>query len=175
MRLSEVDPEALAEAEWRRAIDAVHSRLFALAPLSTYTLTLGDAVPAWRASVYGHAVYAIAKYARHGTPLDADLHEYCVSLVGPGDAALDDSGDPDPGTALGFVVACAMAREMVDLGRPLTLRQLAMLGGVTPGRIRQIVDAGGLRVSRRGDEMTVSAAECRRWLGAKGVAGYVDA
>lgn len=168
MRLSEIDPEQLAETEHRRAVDRVHSLLLALAPLSNYTLALGDG--GWRGSVYGHAVYCLARYAKHGAALDADVHEYCVSLIGPGDHALDDSGAPDPSTDLGMVVAGALAREKLADGgrRKVTVRELSILGGVDPNHVRLLGRKGEIEI----DDGEIRASEARRWLSGRGVPGF---
>lgn len=170
MKLAEIDPEHVAKTEWSRALEAVHSELQSLAPRSTYTLSLGETDPDWAASIYGHAVYCLARYAKRGEPLDASVHEYCVSLIGPGDKALDlaSDGDRDPDTELAVVVVAALARAKIEARRRVTVRELATLAGVTNVYVRKLARDGELTML----DGEFRAAEAKRWLGARGVAGF---
>ena len=163
MKLSTIDPAKLARDTVRDAIDRIHGMLFALAPQATYRLELDDREP--ESTTVGHAVASLVLYAQGRARLDADVHEYCITLIPVAGDALDDSGTPDPMTPLGLVVAAALARERIEGGSPVSTTQLAILGDVTPGRVRQLVASGEL-VAPDGQVMPT---EARRWLGARGV------
>lgn len=183
MKLDDIDPAELARTTIREALDAIHSQLFGLVPFADYRIVDGDGKPIdtghvqnLAGSTVGHAVVELARYAQTGAPLDAPVQEYCITLIPVAGGALDDSGTPDPSTPLGLVVAAATARESLAAGHPVTTARLAILGGVTQARVRQLVSAGELdakldRTTDR-DTLLVRAADAIRWLSGRGVPGF---
>lgn len=168
-RLRALDGRALAKATIDDALSKVGSVLFSIAPFSDYRITTGDGQPLRdadpMASVVGSAVICLTAYAQSGTPLDADVHEYCVSLIPVAGDALDDAMSPDVTTDLGLVVAAAMAREAIEEGRPVSLPHLEALAGLARKYIYYLVDRGEL-VAKKG---AVSASNARAWLSGRGV------
>jgi hypothetical protein len=79
--------------------------------------------------------------------------------------------DSDP-TSVGLVLRAAWARLMIAEGGPVSSAQVAALAGLNPRAVRQLVEAGELSARKRDGEITVKADEARRWLGARGVAGF---
>lgn len=159
--LRQIDPARLGEEVQAQARDHVHTLALAVG----YEAQLVEYGPGIR-----HAVQTLAAYARDGVPLDAPVHEYLVSLIplyqAPlGDAPVDLDDEADATTELGTVIRAALAREQLDAGRALTAAQLATLGSVTPAQVRHLGREGELWV----EDGLISAAECRRWLGARGV------
>ncbi len=188
MKLAEIDPITLAREVVSAAYDAIIRRTMAIdLHLELRILREGeqwdpraewarpkDGVGVWGApesTTLGHAVVALTCYAQSGERLDADVQEYCVMFVGAADEDLDDASSPDPSTPLGLVVAAALAREQIEQGEPVRTAHLAALAGVTSGRVRQLVASGELRVTTRGGDDYVRAADARRWLGGRGVPG----
>jgi hypothetical protein len=172
MRLHDIDGYALARQTVDDAIGEIHTRLIALVPMADYRLTLSDGRALSSASIglfgVAEAVMRLTAYAQRGEPLDASVQEYCITLIPVASDALDDSGEPDPSTDLGLVVSCALAREELAAGRPVSTTRLAALGGVTAGRVRQLVAAGDLAV---GKDDKVRARDALRWLSGRGVLG----
>lgn len=171
-KLSEIDGAALARATMQEALDRVHSILFALVPLSSYALTGQNGKPLnldnLAGSIVGDAVASLTRYAQTGTGIDAPVEEYCISLIPVAGSALDDSGEPEPSTELGLVVAAAQARERLQEGMSISTTSLAHLASVTPGFVRQLVAKGEL-VKVDGE---IQAEDAVRFLGARGVAGF---
>lgn len=181
MKLADIDPAELARTTIREALDAIHSQLFGLVvPFADYRIVDGNGKPIdaenLSGSMVGHASGALTHYAQTGAALDAPVQEYCITLIPVAGDALDDSGTPDPSTPLGLVVAAATAREGLAAGRPVTTARLAILGGVTQARIRQLVAAGELDAkldrSTDRDTLLVRAEDAIRWLSARGVPGF---
>lgn len=172
MKLADIDPAELARTTIREALDAIHSQLFGLVPFADYRIVDGGGQPVdvenLAGSTVGHAVVDLTRYAQTGAALDAPVQEYCITLIPVAGDALDDSGKPDPSTPLGLVVAAATAREDLAAGRPVTTARLAILGGVSQARVRQLVAAGELGAkldaSTDRDTLLVRAEDALRWL-----------
>lgn len=177
LKLAEIDGTKLAVETIQRALDHIYSMLFALAPLGDARIVTGDpAVPfgaperdAVTASNVGEAVVMLTSYAQRGDELDAPVQEYAITLIPVAGDALDDATTPDPSTELGLVVAAALGREAIDEGQPISTTRLAILGGVSPQRIRQLIAAGELSADK-GNE--VAAVDAKRWLSSRGVKGF---
>lgn len=85
-----------------------------------------------------------------------------------------DTDDADPDTAIGVVILAAHARYRLDTGprsQGVPLAELAALASVSPGRLRQLTASGELRST----DGRVRADDARRWLAARGVAGFASA
>jgi 2-hydroxychromene-2-carboxylate isomerase len=79
--------------------------------------------------------------------------------------------DADP-SAVGLVLRAAWARLMIAEGGPVSSAQVAALAGLNPRAVRQLVEAGEISAKKRDGDLMVKADEARRWLGARGVAGF---
>lgn len=165
--LRQIDPLTLARETVQAAVDRVHSLAMAIEIGVTARLNFFGVSP--EATTLGHAVRALTLYAQHGTPLDAPVQEYCITLIGVADEALDDATSPDVSTPLGLVVAAALCREDLEHGKPVRTTWLSALGGVTPGRVKQLVGTEALRVVVRSGDHYVHADDARRWLGGRGI------
>lgn len=89
------------------------------------------------------------------------------------DAAVSLPRDAEPGP-VALVLACALSRLRVCRGEPVTLAELARLASVADSRTRQLAAAGELRATSGSGPKgsTVAAAEARRWLASRGLAGW---
>jgi hypothetical protein len=134
----------------------------------------------------GLTVADLTRYAQTGDTgdwggpegaLDA-LLEVCGALYGcagqpgtMGAGALDVLDETDEDSPIGLVLLAAHGRCQVGLGRPVSLRELAALSGLSARMLRHLVQQGELAAS---DERParVAAADARRWLANRGVAGF---
>jgi len=184
VKLADIDAEQLARDQLAAALGRVQSALTGLdcGGYEVYRVNDGPPRPAvydgsdWAHTTAGHAVYCLTRYAQRGDPLDADVHEYLVSLI-PLDAPEIDDLSSDVDGPLALVCQAALAREAIDGGHRVGTVWLAALAGVTPLRVRQLAAAGEIAAqlveSDRGRERyEVKAAEARRWLSARGVLGF---
>lgn len=163
LRLRDLDPEALA----REVTDAVLA----------HVLRLVDLTEPGRGSVprldrdLSRSVRCLAAYARDGTPLDAPVGEYLVSMIplytSPmGESEIADlSSEVDPETPLGLVLVAAIARDRIATGVEMVIhaRELAVLAGLDVEHVRRLCRSG---------EIEQDAAGARRWLAARGVPGF---
>lgn len=92
--------------------------------------------------------------------------------VGELEDVIEDADDGPGASPVGLVLRAAWARLMIAEGGPVSSAQVAALAGLNPRAVRQLVDAGELSARKRDGEITVKADEARRWLGARGVAGF---
>lgn len=85
--------------------------------------------------------------------------------------ALPRGAEPGP---VALVLACALSRLRICRGEPVTLVELARLASVADSRVRQLAAAGELRsaIGSGPKGSTVEAAEARRWLASRGLAGW---
>lgn len=179
LRLHQIDPADLGRA----CAEAVASHVGRLAlPMSPgYTLDVrgphGDTGLAL-------TVADLARYARGEGELEDAVESYAVELVpllcsplaqrsgalppvlaGWLSGTVDVDGlDPDSlEDRLALVLTAALGREALAGGSPLTVAQLAALGGTSPDAVRRLVRDGELTAT---DErpMRVGATEARRWL-----------
>lgn len=181
-RLSTIDPDALAIDIARAVADHIWQLGFALlrAP--------GDDVSGHgydderlAASEVARSVRYLARHAKDGTPPAdrAPLQEHRITLIPLWQAPLGVSEDPeeslvvDPETELGCVLRASAAREAIDDGRrSVTPGELAVLAGLDVRQVQQLVTCGEIDASREGREYRVAPEEARRWLAARGVAGF---
>lgn len=125
-----------------------------------------------------HEVRELTHYAQTGeidgspqgrlqTVVDAlysTAHPDASSAVDPADA----TGKGEPTRAIDVVIRAALARQAIDDGERVPLSWLAALGGLSVASLRSYAARGELATV--GPE--VRAKDARRWLGARGVAGY---
>ena len=169
--LREIDPDTLAADIESAVLNHVGSLGLELSP--RYTLRVDEAASTSYTQI-GEAVRRLARYACHGTRLDASVHEYLISLIPLYSAVYGDTDvdgiqeDADPTTALGAVIAAAVAREALSIGEAITTARLAVLASITPHQIRHLGREGEIAIA----DGRIAADECARWLGARGVAGF---
>lgn len=191
MRLSDLDPAAVGLA----AAERVLYRLSRLAvPLSPgVTLDLGRH-PAPGSTGLALTVADLCRYAQTGATGDwGDDADAEGALLEAGEAlwsrAIDDDGgwtpadlraalaaDDDPTDPVRLAVGAGLARWLVWCGTAVTTGELAALASLSPVGVRQAAARGQLTttVEQVGDvrRAMVAAPEARRWLAARGVAGW---
>lgn len=117
----------------------------------------------------------VATIARHGTlplgPAGADVLgsalTRCLAAV---ETPTDSSGMPT--TKAGFILRVARARLALATGEGVSSADLALLAGVTPGRVRQIAlerDPTASPGRARGAKQLYTAASARKFLESRGV------
>ena len=175
-RLQDVDPAEVA----RIAVDRAHRRIVRLALRLGPSLMLVGPTPDETCDL-GQTVSHLAGYARTGALGDwedgddvvAAIHDILEVLwpaAGPGPLA-EVEGELDDADPVALVVLAAWARASVDTGVPVTLRELGALAGLHRRPLQALAAAGELRVTE-GRPARVKAAEARRWLSGRGVAGF---
>lgn len=182
LRLSTIDPDDLG----RQCAEAVAAHIGRL------TLPLS---PGYEVRVDGpngdtglaFTVGDLARYARGEGALESVVEDYAVELLPllgsplaahtgalpavvsawlAGDVDVDDLAADSLEDALALVITAALGREALDGGQPLTVAQLAVLGGTSPDVVRRLVREG--EVAAEGDRpMRVPAVDARRWLAAR--------
>lgn len=79
--------------------------------------------------------------------------------------------ESQPTTALGLVIAAAVAREAIADGKRVTPAQLAVLAGIDRARVLQLITAGDMPGARQEPEgrkgWTISAKGARQWLASR--------
>lgn len=104
-----------------------------------------------------------------------DLTPAAVGRSGSRAAEYAQTGEGDPQRVaedvadLAAVVRAAEARLALERGEGLTTGQLAALGSVTDGRVRQLVASGELPTDGAAYAARIPAERCREWLAARGV------
>ena len=182
LRLQQIDPTDLG----RQCAEAVAAHVGRLSlPLSPgYTVHVsgpnGDTGLAFTVS-------DLARYARGEGELESVVEDYAVELVpllcsplaqrsGPlppvlagwlsGEVDVDDLAADSLEDALALIITAALGQEALDGGQPLTVAQLAVLGGTSPDVVRRLVREGELAAD--GDRpMRVPAVDAGRWLAAR--------
>lgn len=185
--LASLDPAAVG----RHATDLVLQRLSRLAlPLSpgvtlTWRHTPGDDTD------LGLTVADLTAWAQSGTLGDWIDHEdaadalltatealYRAPLADGWDAAAAeasaDAGREAPEDPAALALSCAWSRLRICRGHDVTLAEVARLASVTSGRVRQLVTTGEITATAGSarEPSTVTAAEARRWLAARGLKGW---
>lgn len=180
LRLASIDPADLG----RQCAEAVASHVGRLAvPMSPgYTLDVrgphGD-------TGLTFTVGDLARYARGEGELESVVEDYAVELVpllcsplaqrsGPlppvlagwlsGEVDVDDLSSDSLEDRLALVITAALGREALAGGSPLTVAQLAALGGTSPDAVRRLVRDGELVAASEERPMRVGAVDARRWL-----------
>ena len=191
MRLSTLSPEAVGLDAAERVLARLSRLAVPLSPGVTLALPHADAA----ASGLALTVADLTRWAQSGDTADwggPEGAEDALLEVGealwsrPIDAGSDGwtvgdlraalADDSDPRDPVRLAVACAVARWLIADGQPVTTGELAALASVSTGRVQQLAAHGELEttVERRGSASValVAAAEARRWLAARGVAGW---
>ena len=191
MRLSTLSPEAVGRDAAERVLRRLSRLAVPLSPGVTLALPHADAA----ASGLALTVADLTRWAQSGDTADWGSHhgaEDALLEVGealwsrPIDAGSDGwtvddlraalADDSDPRDPVRLAVGCAVARWLIADGQPVTTGELAALASVSTGRVQQLAAHGELEttVERRGSASValVAAAEARRWLAARGVAGW---
>ena len=171
LRLASIDPDDLG----RQCAEAVASHIGRLAvPLS----------PGYEVHF---TVSDLARYARGEGGLESIVQDYAVELLPllgsplaahtgalpavvsawlAGEVDVDDLAADSLEDQIALVITAALGREALDGGQPLTVAQLAVLGGTSPDVVRRLVREGEL--AAEGDRpMRVPAVDARRWLAAR--------
>ena len=191
MRLSTLSPEAVGLDAAERVLARLSRLAVPLSPGVTLALPHADAA----ASGLALTVADLTRWAQSGDTADwggPEGAEDALLEVGealwsrPIDAGSDGwtvgdlraalADDSDPRDPVRLAVGCAVARWLIADGQPVTTGELAALASVSTGRVQQLAAHGELEttVERRGSASValVAAAEARRWLAARGVAGW---
>jgi hypothetical protein len=86
------------------------------------------------------------------------------------------ASDDEPDDPVRLAIGCAVARWVVWRGEAITTGELAALAGVTPDAVRQAIKRAQLAATNeprgRATVAVYPADEVRRWLGARGAAGW---
>lgn len=101
----------------------------------------------------------------------AELREaagHVRTIIGTGDAATKYPHADD-------VLTAAEARFALMDGKPVTVRQLSLLAGVTPRAVRAAIEDGKLRSVRLGGDHAVRAGDAATWLTKRGAVGFAKA
>jgi hypothetical protein len=187
IRLAELDPTAVAREALSTILDHLADYVVPLMPSGEVRI-IGTAEQLAAESTIGPEVSALTLYAQRGLPVwdwettgevsDA-LNGALAALYGSpmgrdslgpiiaGGEAHDVVGDPD--SAVDVVILGAWGRWRLDDGEPVHARDLAVLGGITHARMKSLGSAGEITITKG----MVEAKEARRWLGARGVPGFV--
>jgi hypothetical protein len=119
------------------------------------------------------SVYTLALFAQRGIYLGESVESCCLALVPAckllSDNPLNEELDVDTMSDLGLVISAALCRQSLRKGEAVTLPRLAHFAGLTPGRLRQMVDAGEIKASKGRRDRTISARNAVAWLSARGV------
>ena len=85
-----------------------------------------------------------------------------------------DAGREAPEDPAALALSCAWSRLRICRGHDVTLAEVARLASVTSGRVRQLVTTGEITATAGSarEPSTVTAAEARRWLAARGLKGW---
>lgn len=184
MKLADLNPATVGRA----ATDAVLARLARLAMPLSPGVTLHVGQPQGDTDL-GLTVASLCAWAQSGALGDwADHKDAADALLGAtevlyraplGDARSAASSaaakigraDSDP---VALVLAAAWSRVRICRGESVTLRELARLASLAPSRVKQFSSAKRLPASGRGGPQPhrVEAAEARRWLASRGLAGW---
>jgi hypothetical protein len=192
VRLSTLSPEAVGRDAAERVLTRLSRLAVPLSPGVTLALSHADAA----ASGLALTVADLTRFAQSGDTADWGSHHGAEdALLEVGEAlwsrpiddgsadgwTVDDlraalAADDDPRDPVRLAVGCAVARWLIADGQPVTTGELAALASVSTGRVQQLAADGELEttVERRGRASValVAAAEARRWLAARGVAGW---
>lgn len=170
LRLSQIDPDKLAERVTAAVRDHVHRLCFDVG-LSAREDGIDNLL---------HSVRDLTDYAVTGEGLDAPVAEYLISVAPPvwmraADGAAYrtpefDDADPSelrPGEWLDelvLVMRAALAREKLDQKLPLAPADLAVLASMAPGVIRGMLQRGEIVGERSEDGWTILPKDARALL-----------
>lgn len=177
LRLRDLDPHTVALDACRALLDHVTSLLWHVTPLGKQSTT-GIAAERLTSCQLYDSVRDLAAYAISGQALDASVEEYLITLVplylsaiGEGTSRVDGLVESEPTTALGVVIAAAVARELLAAGEPVTPAQLATLAGVDRDYLLRLAAAGDLPGAQQSGAgrraWAISAKGAQQWLAAR--------
>lgn len=177
MRLADIDPGKLALDTCTALLDHVQRLLFEISPIGDIKTPGIEPSGLIGCQLY-HSLSDLATYAVHGGELDAPVHEYLVSLIplyssaiGEGTSHVDGLVESEPKTELGVVIAAAVAREALALGKSVTPAQLAILAGVDRDYVLALASRGDLQGAKQAKEgrraWTITAKGAAKWLQAR--------
>lgn len=173
-RLSTLDASAVADEVIDRVTNHVTTLLLALDHSCTWSIP-ESAVCLLRHEASWLATYAqrglpVGDWTDHGCAADA-LVSVCASLYSqagrPGAIGGPEDVDVDPTEPVDIVLLAAQARIRIDRRGRVPVRELACLASVDPDHVRLLGRKGEIEV----EDGEIRAAECRRWLSARGVEG----
>lgn len=193
--LADLDPAAVALAVCEAVVTHLHRGALALALARAPSVEMrlarhGDphgevtAEAMASGSDLGLTTQALTTYAQRGLPVwdwtdsgmasDGALSVMAALYtcagrpdVGGGIVDLEDEVEADD--PIGVVLLATMARIRIDQGTPVSLRELAVLSGLSLGRVEHLAATDEIQRSGPG---RVAPDEARRWLAARGVPGY---
>lgn len=178
MRLRDLDPEVVA----REIVGWVGDHIAALSvALSPAIVTPHGMTPdAWRSTDVGLAAYVLTVYAQTGVaPDDAPVAEYMLSIG----QALWTAAHPavyqavpypwgegagEPVEAVDVMLCAVQARQTLASEGRISVRELAVLGGIAEQSLRRFSSRGG------GPRVAAGSVECgeaREWLLGRGLEG----
>ena len=201
MTLSDLDPDTVARDAVNRVIDHLHSTAIQLDP-TLFLQIPEESGFVLRATVRALTIYAqrglpVRSPHRprerecHRPGLPAPVHSwtnsgmaadgllatlsvlYGSSCGGLESTAIDVVDDVDPDDELGLVLVAAAARIRLDQRAPVSARELAALAGVSATYVRRLVRHGELQATD-GRPAKIDVDDALRWLGSRGVPGFVD-
>lgn len=166
-RLADLDPDQVG--------DAAHASAMGYAERLAMQLGCGLA----NASVSGvrFSYRVLCHYAQTGNdsgePIPEHLLDAAQLYCSPADTKTVPAAaaEYEPATEWGLAFAAAFARDRIEQQREVSAQQLAMLASVSAQQVRHLVRAGELSADGEG-RGRFTAATARRWLGARGVAGF---
>lgn len=170
-RLRDIDPIAFGRNVAGRVLEHATSLLLKIDLGANWKL---EGAPFLELEARMLALYArrglIGDWTDHGCAADA-LVSVCAGLYSqasrPGVIGGPDDADVDPTDEIGVVLLAAQARIRIDRKQRVPVRELACLASVEPQHVRLLGRQGEIEI----EDGSVRAAECRRWLSARGVDG----
>lgn len=191
--LHELDPTAVAGEVCERILRHLGRLAFVITPTAECVPVARQADGSSRAATaedlatgsdIGLTVQALTEYAQKGAPVwdweDAGMaSDGCLSVmsalytcagssgVGGGIADLEDSVEADD--EVGVVILAALARIRIDQRKPVALRELAVLSGLSLRQVQHLAKQGEIAAIADG---RVSASHARAWLSARAVPGF---
>lgn len=173
-RLNQINPEALSQS----VFDAIERQIFKL----SFALC-GDGARLTGIPQVKISLQDLATYAQSGTPLDAPVEEYLISICpavwtraadsGAYETREFDEANPDkllPGVWLDelvLVLRSAVAREKLEQGASVSPAELAMLSSMAGDAVRDLCRRGEIAATNE-DGWEIEAEEAKRFLSTRG-------
>jgi len=174
---------ALARVDLETAVRAGAPTAAALAAIDEARDLPDDSDDLATLSTLGAEAQALVAYAQRGLPVwDWTDHgcaaDACLSVMaalyssaGGDDIGGDLDDDVAPTDAIGVVLVAARARIRIDQRTPVSLRELAVLAGLSPRQVQQLAARGEITTRETPAGAVVESGEAYRWLSGRGVAG----
>ncbi len=135
-----------------------------------------------RSAPVANCVRTVVRYAQQGddnlsndqviAKINSLIHLLSVTCYPPSTLAaraIFDRKAGEPETKIEGILLAARARWDVELGLPVPIRWLAVLGGVSVKTARNLASIGQLATQTSTDGQMATAKESARWLGARGI------